>query len=79
MRHGQMQRPRRLLLSREEKKKPTGGSPPKKPKQYNSLKLALSSKLTTALVTQHHMFKINAEAVFNSVYNKAIAEGQQEN
>jgi hypothetical protein len=63
----------------EEKKKPTGGSLPKKPKQDNALKLALSSKLTTALVTQHHMSQINAEAVFNTVYNKAIAEGQQGN
>ncbi len=53
--------------------------PPKKPKQDNALKLALSSKFTTELVTQHHMSQINAEVVFNSVYNKAIAEGQQEN
>ncbi len=53
--------------------------PPQKPKQDNALKLALSSKLTTALVTQHYMSQINSEAVFNSVYNEAIAEGQQEN
>jgi hypothetical protein len=63
----------------EEKKKPTSNSPPKKPKQDDALKLALSSKLTTSLVTQHHMSQIDAEAVFNSVYNKTIAEGQQEN
>jgi hypothetical protein len=63
----------------EEKKKSPGGSPPKKPKQDDALKLALSSNLTTALVIQHHTSQIDAEVVFNSVYNKAIAEGQQEN
>jgi hypothetical protein len=63
----------------QEKKKLTGNYPLKKPKQDDALKLALSSKLTTALVTQHHMSQINAEPVLNSVHNKAIAEGQQKN
>jgi hypothetical protein len=62
----------------EERKKQAGNSPPKKPKQDKALKLALGSRLTTALVTQHHMSQTNAEAVFNSIYNEAVTEGLQE-
>jgi hypothetical protein len=49
----------------------------KKSKQDKSLMLALSSKLPIALVTQHHMSKANAEAVFKFIYKDVVANGQE--
>jgi hypothetical protein len=53
----------------EMKKSPDGPPAAKKIKQEGGdLKLQLGSKLTSALVTQHHMTQADAEDVFNSVY-----------
>jgi hypothetical protein len=51
----------------------------KKPKQdMAALKLALGSRLTTALVTQHHMSQADAESVFNSVYKDVVKNKQED-
>jgi hypothetical protein len=53
------------------------GSPPKKHKADEKLKLALSDKLTQALVTQHHLSQTEADEVFNKAFQEA--EAAQEN
>jgi hypothetical protein len=53
------------------------GSLPKKHKADEKLKLALSDKLTQALVTQHHLLQTEADEVFNKVFQEA--EAAQEN
>ena len=53
------------------------GSPSKKPKADDKLKLALSDKLTQALVTQHHLSQTEADDLFSKAYKKA--EDEQEN
>ncbi len=65
---------------KEEAKKLSGKtSASKKPTQDEAaLKLALGSKLTTALVIQHHMSQSDAESVFESVY-KEVVENKQKN
>jgi hypothetical protein len=45
-------------------------SPAKKPKTED-LKLALSSKFTSALVTHCHMGQAKVENMFDSIYNEA--------
>lgn len=61
---------------KEEMKKTPNGSPTaKKAKQEGGdLKLQLGSKLTSALVTQHHMTQADAEDVFNSVYKEVYEQ-----
>jgi hypothetical protein len=50
-------------------------SPPKKPKtEREDLKLALSSKFTSSLVTHCHMGQAKAENMFDAIYKKATAE-----
>ena len=44
---------------------------PKRGDGGKSLKLALNQKLTTALVTQHHLSQNEADALFNSCYTEA--------
>jgi hypothetical protein len=51
-------------------------SPNKKAKTGSQLKLALSDKLTQALVTQHHLSQTKADELFNKVY-KEVEEGQE--
>ncbi len=47
----------------------------KKAKQDGGdLKLQLGSKLTSALVTQHHMTQADAEDVFNSVFEQVYEQ-----
>lgn len=38
------------------------------------MKLALNQKLSTALVTQHHLSQSEADALFNACYTEAEAE-----
>ncbi len=61
----------------EKKKLDSNVTGNKKPKKDEALKLALSSKLTTALVTQHHVSQADAEAVFDSVYKDVVADGKE--
>jgi len=60
---------------RKEEAKKTGkkpASPPKKPKtEGEDLKLALSSKFTSALVTHCHMGQAEAENMFDAIYKNA--------
>jgi hypothetical protein len=42
----------------------------KKAETGNQLKLALSNKLTQALVTQHHLSQTEADELFNKVYKE---------
>ncbi len=49
----------------------------KKAKTGSQLKLALSDKLTRALVIQHHLSQTKANKLFNKVYKKV--EEDQEN
>ena len=51
-------------------------SPSKKAKTGSQLKLALSDKLTQALITQHHLSQTEADELFNKVY-KEVKEGQE--
>ena len=51
-------------------------SPNKKVKTGSQLKLALSDKLTQALITQHHLSQTKADELFNKVY-KEVKEGQE--
>ena len=53
------------------------GSSSKKHKTDEKLKLALSDKLTQALVTQHHLSQTEADEVFNKAFQEA--EAAQEN
>jgi hypothetical protein len=53
------------------------GSANKKHKPDNKLKLALSNKLTQALVTQHHLSQTEADDLFSKAYKKA--DDEQEN
>ncbi len=67
-----------LMKCKQEVKKSSGGtSMNKKPKQDKAaLKLALGSRLTTALVTQHHMSQADTESVFDSVYKDVVKKNQ---
>jgi hypothetical protein len=49
------------------------GSPSKKHKADDKLKLALSDKLTQALVTQHHLLQTEADEVINKAFQEAEA------
>ncbi len=62
---------------KEEAKKSGKSESTKKAKPNNTLKLALDDKLTTALMTQHHMMQIEAESLFNLVYNNVIEDHQE--
>jgi hypothetical protein len=53
------------------------GSANKKHKPDDKLKLALSDKLTQALVTQHHLSQTEADDLFSKAYKEA--EDKQEN
>ena len=57
------------------KKSPDGTPAAKKAKQDGGeLKLQLGSKLTSALVTQHHMTQADAEDVFNTVFKEVYEQ-----
>ena len=49
----------------------TKGSAKKPKPNDNKLKLALSDKLTSALVTQYHLSQAEADALFKTAYTKA--------
>ena len=53
------------------------GSVNKKHKPDDKLKLALSDKLTQALVTQHHLSQTEVDELFSKAFKEAEAE--QEN
>ena len=53
---------------RDDSSKPTGSNSSDASKL---LRLALNQKLTTALVTQHHLSQNEADALFNSCYTEA--------
>jgi hypothetical protein len=59
---------------KEEAKKSGGKSALAKKAKPNdeALKLVLGKKMTTALVTQHHMSQTEAENLFNTVYNETM-------
>jgi hypothetical protein len=59
--------------AKKSSEKPT--SPPKKPKtKSEDLKLALGSKIASALVTHCHMGQAEAENMFDMIYKNATAE-----
>ena len=53
------------------------GSANKKHKPGNKLKLALSDKLTQAVVTQHHLSQTKADELFSKAFKEA--EDEREN
>jgi hypothetical protein len=60
---------------RKEVAKKSGGkskSAKKAKPNGKALKLALGKKMTTALVTQHHMSQTKAQTLFNSVYKETM-------
>jgi hypothetical protein len=63
---------------KKEAKKSRGKSVLAKKARPNNeaLKLALDKKMTTALVTQHHMSQTEAEILFNSVFKETLDAGQ---
>jgi hypothetical protein len=64
---------------KEEAKKSGGKTNSAKKAKPNgkALKLALGDKMTTALITQHHMTQTEAETLFNSVYKETMEEVQE--
>jgi hypothetical protein len=57
----------------EDKKSRVKSALAKKAKPNNeALKLALGKKMTTALVTQHHMSQTEAENLFDSIYKETL-------
>ncbi len=63
---------------KEEAKKSRGKSVLAKKAKPNdkALKLALGKKMTTALITQHHMSQTEAENLFNSTYKETLDAAQ---
>ncbi len=64
---------------KEEAKKSEGKANSAKKARHNgkALKLALGEKMTTALITQHHMTQTESETLFDSVYKKTMEEVQE--
>jgi hypothetical protein len=64
---------------KEEAKKSGGktNSAKKATPNGKALKLALGEKMTTALITQHHMTQTEAKTLFDSIYKETMEEVQE--